>query len=207
MESFISPQRRNTDTISKWQDCSQNKVHIDFHTLYSRLFSTSQSLNRLCVRNTCFDMCSMQEENQDSCIKMFWLLDRKLSSNLHPVMSKKHLPFVSVLKSELNKHTHWTIYRPKWFLEQLFLLEYCCLVSLRVSEIMSSDYFQLVLCNHCSSPIWKCTYCSLVGGLLRTLLEKVQLPPVLFIAKSILLCISPDPHKTTTIEESSYRFG
>lgn len=71
MESFISPQRWNTDTISQCQDCSQNKVHIDFHAFYSSFFSTSQSINRLCVRNTWFDMYSTQEENQDSCIKIF----------------------------------------------------------------------------------------------------------------------------------------
>lgn len=71
MESFISPERWNTDTISQCQDCFQNKVHIDFHTFHSNFFSTSQSLNRLCVRNTCFDVFSTEEENQDSSIKIF----------------------------------------------------------------------------------------------------------------------------------------
>lgn len=150
MESFISPQRWNTDTISKCQDCSQNKVHIDFHTLYSRLFSTSRSLNRLCVRNTCFDMCSVQEENQDSCIKMFWLLDRKLSSNLHPVMPKEHLPFVSVLKSELNTHTEpftgpndfWNIFSC-WNIAAWFLWE-----SQRSCLQTTSSWFYAITAPH-----------------------------------------------------------
>lgn len=38
MEVFISSQTWNTDSIYKCQDCSENKVHIDFHKFHSRFF-------------------------------------------------------------------------------------------------------------------------------------------------------------------------
>lgn len=38
MEIFISSQTWNTDSIYKCQDCSENKVHIDFHKFHSRFF-------------------------------------------------------------------------------------------------------------------------------------------------------------------------
>lgn len=38
MEIFISSQTWNTDSIYKCQDCSENKVHTDFHKFHSRFF-------------------------------------------------------------------------------------------------------------------------------------------------------------------------
>lgn len=38
MEIFISSQTWNTGSIYKCQDCSENKVHIDFHKFHSRFF-------------------------------------------------------------------------------------------------------------------------------------------------------------------------
>lgn len=59
----------------------------------------------------------------------------------------------------------------------------------------------------CSLPYEDALRLLLLGCLLRTLLEKVQLLAVLCIAKSILLCAAQGPHKVTAIEGNSCRFG
>lgn len=139
--------------------------------------------------------------------KNFWLLDQKLSSNLHPIIPKKRLWFVSVLNSELNKHTlnHLQAQMISGTSFPVEILILGVFESLRdhVFGLLPAGFMQSLLFTHAKMDF----LLLLVGGLLRTLVEKVQLLPVLYIAKSIMLCTSPDAHRTTTIQESSYRFG
>jgi len=121
-------------------------------------------------------------------------------------MTKKHLWFVSVLKSELNKCTsnHLQAQMISGTSFPVGILLFGFFESLRdhVFWLLPAGFMQSLLFTHMKIH-WLLL---LVGGLLRTLLEKKQLLPDLYTAKSVLLCTSPDPH-TTTSEASSYRFG
>ena len=122
-------------------------------------------------------------------------------------MPKKHLWFASVLKSELNKrtlnHLQAQMISGTSFPIGILLLGFFESLRDHVFSLLPAGFMQSLLLTHMKTHL----LLLLVGGLLRTLLEKVQLLPVFYIAKSILLCTSPDPHTKTTTEDSSYRFG
>lgn len=130
-----------------------------------------------------------------------WLSHWKLPSNLHLLMPEKHLfskQLCSCIKIRATQTHSETIYRPKWFLEHLFLLEHYCLLSLRVSDVLV--HFQ----PYAPSPMKMHLVLLLLGCLLKTLLEKMQLLAVLCIAKWIQLSAAQCPHKVTAIEGNSY---
>lgn len=116
-------------------------------------------------------------------------------------MPEKHLfskQLCSCIKIRATQTHSETIYRPKWFLEHLFLLEHYYLLSLRVSDVLV--HFQ----PYAPSPMKMHSVLLLLGCLLKTLLEKMQLLAVLCIAKWIQLSAAQCPHKVTAIEGNSY---
>lgn len=122
-------------------------------------------------------------------------------------MPKKHVWFVSALKSELNKHTlnhlQAQVISGTSLPIGILLLGFFETLRDRAFGLLPDGFMQSLLLTHMKMHL----LLLLVRGLLRSLLEKVQLLLFLYIAISILLCTSPDPHTTKTTEERSYRFG